>query len=190
MKDQDIRRALMRGLRTRYQGDPQTLVLEELGLRHGSSRIDVAVVNGSLHGYELKSDRDTLDRLPRQCTTYSAIFDHVTLVTGPRLAKPALEMVPEWWGIELAEPCASGEVGFSAIRNPGDNPAPDSLAIAKLLWRQEALALLVELGQARGFLSKPRSHIYSKLAEVAEIGFLRYRVRDRLRNRADWRSGA
>jgi hypothetical protein len=187
MKDLEIRTALRQKLSVLHGEDPETSIVEELGLRHGAIRVDLAVVNGILHGYELKSDSDRLDRLPRQCEAYGAVFDRMTLVVGRRLAKRAVEMVPEWWGIELAESDATGRVQFATQRHSFENPAPEPLAIAKLLWRDEALSLLIELGQARGVLSKPRSHVYARLADVSELDFLRYRVRDRLRNRAGWR---
>lgn len=48
----------------------ERLVVEELGLFHGASRVDLAVVGRSLHGYEIKSDRDSLDRLEQQAADY------------------------------------------------------------------------------------------------------------------------
>jgi hypothetical protein len=36
------------------------LVLDELGIDHGRQRADIAVINGRMTGYEIKSDRDTL----------------------------------------------------------------------------------------------------------------------------------
>ena len=59
MRDVDIRRAL----RTRVRDSDdmkEALVVDELGLCQGRARIDLAVVNSSLHGYEIKSERDTL----------------------------------------------------------------------------------------------------------------------------------
>ena len=64
MSDACIRDALKRELLYEYKDDRQTVIIEELGVQHGTSRIDLAVVNGVLHGFELKSDRDTLTRLP------------------------------------------------------------------------------------------------------------------------------
>jgi len=189
MKDGDIRAALKRKLARYYENDSGTLVLEEVGLRHGAIRVDLAVVNGRLHGFELKSDRDRLVRLPRQCATYNAVFDRMTLVVGQRHINRAIQMVPEWWGVELATRDADDIVDLTIVRDSLDNPAPEPLAIAKLLWREEALALLMELGLARGLLSKPRANLHAKLADECELQFLRYRVRDRLRNRADWRVG-
>jgi hypothetical protein len=68
-----------------------------MGIWSGSVRIDVAVINGELTGYELKSDRDTLERLPLQAELYSRVFDRLILVVGKRHAKKAIEHIPEWW---------------------------------------------------------------------------------------------
>ncbi|WP_300554835.1 sce7726 family protein, partial [Desulfovibrio sp.] len=79
MRDQEIRAALHETeLKKFYEnGD---LILDELGVCSGASRVDVAVINGALHGYEIKSDQDTLDRLPQQILSYSRVLDRVTLV--------------------------------------------------------------------------------------------------------------
>jgi hypothetical protein len=57
-------------------------IIEELGVVHGKSRIDIAVINGLMHGYEIKSDKDTLQRLPEQMNMYNSVFNKVTLVVG------------------------------------------------------------------------------------------------------------
>jgi hypothetical protein len=64
--DFDIRLALHAKRLRRLKTHPNTLVIDELGLAHAKSRIDVAVINGCIHGYEIKSDKDTLDRLSKQ----------------------------------------------------------------------------------------------------------------------------
>ena len=68
------------------------------GLKLHSGR----VVNGSLKGFEIKSDRDTLKRLGRQSEIYSKVFDTITLVTSECHLTPALDLIPAWWGIEIA----------------------------------------------------------------------------------------
>jgi len=45
---------------------PDTLVIDELGLVQAKSRIDVAVINGYIHVYKIKSARQTLSRLDKQ----------------------------------------------------------------------------------------------------------------------------
>lgn len=188
LNDNQIRSALKRKLITRYQRDAQTLILDELGLRHGAARVDVAVVNGSIHGYEIKSDRDTLRRLPKQAKIYNSVLDRVTLVVGHRHAAEAKRIVPDWWGIQVVKMGPRGGIQFSNARNSQSNPSPDALAIAKLLWRDEALNFLDELGLADGLRSKPRAVVYARLAGVTGLDTLRRRVRQQLRSRTGWRS--
>ena len=59
-------------------------VFEEVGLLQGEARPDFLLVNGSLHGYEIKSDLDTLRRLDNQIRVYSKVLDLVTIVATPR----------------------------------------------------------------------------------------------------------
>ncbi len=94
MNDGALRTALLCRLDRRHSDDPDTLIVHEMGLRHGAARVDVAVVNGSLHGYELKSDSDSLKRLARQARIYSSVLDRVTLVVGGRHAEVVTRMVP------------------------------------------------------------------------------------------------
>ena len=66
MRDSDIREVLLDSWQKKYFSDESTRVFEELGLCQGDARVDVAVVNGSIHGFEIKSERDSLDRLSNQ----------------------------------------------------------------------------------------------------------------------------
>lgn len=186
--DKQIRAHLRQLLFRKYWNDPDTMILEELGLRHGYCRIDLAVVNGSLHGFEIKSDRDTFRRLARQAETYNKVLDFVTIVVGERHAERALNVSPQWWGIQFAKRDGREEVRLIEVREPTENPGPDKLAIAKLLWREEALTFLEELGGADGLRSKPRRLVYCRLAELASLDAIRLYVRSRLRSRKGWRS--
>ena len=191
MNDLDIRKVLKNELLNRYGNDSETMILEELGLKHGRTRIDLVVINDRLHGYEIKSDRDNLKRLTEQISIYSSIMDRVTLVVGYRHAYNALKMVPEWWGVRLAEKDkGSGTVFLSDARLPTDNPSVDINAIASLLWRDEALDILEEIGESKGVRSKTRTDIYSRLVQVIEPRHLCAIVRRQLKSRKDWRSGA
>jgi hypothetical protein len=49
--DADIRRALLARLEAAHRGEHDTVFFEELGLCRGQIRADIALVNGSLHGY-------------------------------------------------------------------------------------------------------------------------------------------
>jgi len=82
--DSDIRTALLDRLQQRHQAEPDVAFLEELGLCRGQVFVDVTVVNGALHGYEIKSDRDSLRRLAGQVAFYGRVLDRATLVVGTR----------------------------------------------------------------------------------------------------------
>ena len=97
MRDSDIRMALHGLLQARYGDDPNTLIRHEVGLCAGKRRIDVALVNGELAGYEIKSDEDTLIRLAGQAEVYSRVLDRVTLVTTEHHLDHALDVIPYWW---------------------------------------------------------------------------------------------
>lgn len=188
MNDRDIRTVLKEELLRKYAGDKDTLVLDELGIRHGAARIDLVVVNHQLHGYEIKSDHDSLRRLPDQIRSYNKVMDRVTLVVGYKHAYDALQIVPEWWGVRLAEKKKQLDtVILSDARPSRNNPNIDINAVAELLWRNEALAILEEMDSASGMRSKRRSEIYRYLVDLSDPDSLRFKIRQQLKSRREWR---
>ena len=187
--DKAIRSALRENLQKIYESDSTVKIIEELGLAHGEARIDLAVVNGSIHGYELKSDLDTLRRLPEQMRIYNSILDYVTLVVGKNHLLDAFNIIPEWWGVTIAKfPSSGDKISFCNIRDADENPQKNSVAIANLLWREEALHILEEKGVAEGIRSKSRQVLYERLAEVLNQNELGAQVRKYLSTREGWRS--
>lgn len=186
--DRLIRTALKKHLTVIHRGDIGTRIIEEFGVTHGAARVDIAVVNGSIHGFELKSDIDTLYRLPEQMLFYNSVFDRITLVVGKTHLYEAFKIIPEWWGVIIAKAVNRATVRFLNIREADENPARDSVSIASLLWRQEALDILEKRNQTKGIRSKPRRTIYERLANVLDQDTLRTEVRGCLFARGDWRS--
>lgn len=188
--DKTIRIALKENLEASlkvYAGEKR--IIEELGISHGAARIDIAVVNGIIHGYELKSDLDTLTRLPEQMKIYNTVMDQMTLVVGKNHLYEALKIVPEWWGITVAKQIdRSNVITFYNIREAEQNPSQNSAAVAALLWREEALSILEERGQARGVRSKSRWEIYGRMTKVMDEPTLYQKVRQYLCARTNWRS--
>lgn len=187
--DRSIRKALRSDFENTYRDEPHAVIFEELGLIHGAARVDMAVVNGTIHGYELKSDSDTLKRLPGQAKIYNSVLDRVTLVVGKHHLYDAIKLVPDWWGIILAKPGAkNGPISLITMREAEENPAKDSVAIASMLWRNEALQMLEASGQARGLRSKPRRFLYERLAILFDEEALSAKVREYLLTRVGQRS--
>lgn len=186
MRDRDVRIALRRHLDVEHAGDTSTRIIEELGLCE-EARVDFAVVNGSLTGFELKSERDTLARLPRQAATYSRVFDYVHLVAAAKHVEHACEVIPSWWGIIVASPDPECGLSLSVQRRANENPTVDPAAVVQLLWRNEALEILERLGADQGIRSKPRETVWRRLTETVSLATLRCEVRGVLKARRGWR---
>lgn len=186
IRDVDIRRSLHEAVRRRHANEPDTLFLDELGLCQGVVRVDLAVVNDSIHGYEIKSECDTLSRLPSQREVYSRSLDFVTIVASRKHLKEVRRAVPRWWGIWCANAASAG-VELSEVRAPRGNPGADAGAVAQLLWRDEALEELANRGLARGVRSKARRDVWAALANALSLGDLSAVVRERLKHRQNWR---
>ena len=187
MRDRDIRAALWKLLRDKHTDDQDTLVLDELGICQGETRADVAVVNGSLAAFEIKSDQDTLARLPRQIEAYQRVFDVVTVIVGGRYVERIISAVPNSWGIIQAVP-VDESAELKMIREPEVNEAVDPYSLAQLLWRDEALALLEDHNMADGLRSKPRRILWRAIIDRLSPVELSEAVRAQLKARQGWRA--
>lgn len=180
MKDADLRRCLLQQLRPA----PGVLrVVEELGLHHGQSRADiVAVTAAGLHGYELKSERDTLQRLSTQSYWYGRVLCRCTLVAADVHLAGAFEVVPSWWGVQRALATPDGLV-LEQVREALRNPEQQPLDMARLLWRDEALALLRECGEAKCLSRLSKLKLYQRLLATLSVDELRAAVVRTLQHR-------
>ena len=188
MRDIDIRRALLAEMDRLHPDKQNTLVVEELGVCQGLARIDVAVVNGTVHGFEIKSERDTLNRLKSQSDIYSRALEYVTIVASLSHIEGIEAIVPDWWGIWVAAE-EGHEVGLVELRQPQPNPSLSAAALVQFLWRDEAFDILFEHELAKGMASKSRQHLWDRLSSSFEVGELGSLVRSRLKQRpSSWRS--
>jgi hypothetical protein len=183
LNDFTIRVALRAQLLQQHASELGTVLFEELGLCRGRVRVDIAVVNGSLCGYEIKSDEDNLHRLATQVDVYSKVLDRATLVVGQRLLTEALDTVPSWWGVLLAVKTSTG-LTFRTVRRGRKNPKRDARALVELLWCDHAVALLEQRDAVRGFRGKPRRLVWDKLCELFELDEIEAAVCERLKARA------
>lgn len=186
MRELDIRRNVRLELGRRYP-EPDTKIIDELGLCQGRCIVDVAAVNGCISGYEIKSEHDSLGRLPAQMEVYNRTLDAVTIVVGGTHVRRVGFMIPEWWGI-WAVPKDSKDGSLVEVRPAEKNPSVDPHAVVQLLWRHETLAALTALGLAKGLTSKPRKILWKALAEGCSTEKLGELVREQLKARQGWRS--
>jgi hypothetical protein len=189
VRDGDLRSALFTQVLSGHLADANTLVRHELGICAGRCRVDVAVINGEISGWEIKSDEDTLTRLTSQVTAYRQVLDRATLVTTQRWEERAQQQIPDWWGIAVVERTPAAMVVHERRQSKDNSQHLDPIALAQLLWRAEALDGLRHRDQARGLSAKARHYVWERLAEVIPLDELRAVVRARLKVRPVWPGG-
>jgi len=179
-RDSDIRRVLLADLGQKYNDPQHDLIVEEFGCN--TARADVAVINGSLHAFEIKSDSDSLERLPGQMEAYRGVFEYVTLVCGHRLIERARTKVPDWWGLQKAA-YKNGQVVLRPIRAAKPNPSQDALALAGMLWKIEALACLRKYGHRVVTSKNTAGEVSRAVAEYIRVDILTDEVRQAIKAR-------
>lgn len=181
--DSDVRPALRSYLQARYASNADTILIEELGLSRGQVRVDIAVVNGQLHGFEIKSDRDTLRRLDGQVALYSKVFDRATLVVGDRHLAETIKILPNWWGV-LRICTVKARPRFKIVRRGRTNPRKDPRLLVELLWLDDAKALLAKRNALRGARGKSRRLVWDRVCEHFTIDEIAAAVRATLKARS------
>lgn len=155
--DIDIRKIVHQYLYLSYIHDPTTKILHEFSLPFGEAIIDIAVLNQSLVGFEIKSDFDTLARLPVQIGYYNQIFDKIILVTTKKWLSKTIDLLPDWWGIYLlVNNCSllsnsiTEEILYKSndgiilkrVREPQKNAKINLEYRLQLLWKKELIKIL------------------------------------------------
>lgn len=182
MRDAEIRLALVGRLREAHSDLSDTWIRTEMPLCLGASRVDVCLINGNVTGFEIKSPRDTLARLPAQVCHYSKVLDFAVVVGAPRFVRKLEDVVPEWWGIQ-AVTRSTDRVEFVVHRQPLANPSPDPESLAQMLWREEAWQELVDRGLHHGLARATRWRLWDTLVEALTREELQEVVRKRLKAR-------
>ena len=185
--DSGIRRALHAKHLRRVKAHPDTLVIDELGLAHAKCRIDVAVINECIHGYEIKSAKDTLDRLSTQIDIYRQTLQKLTIVAAPKHVAGIMTRAPEWCGLITAAQGPRGGISFHMVRNTVANPDVDPVMMAHLLWRNEVIDLLSQIGYAPRELRRSRKHLYEMLCEAMTLREITASIRTFMAQRQAWR---
>jgi hypothetical protein len=170
-----VRAALRAHLLTSTAGAQDAV--EELWVPCSHERADLAVLGRTMDGFEIKTDRDTLRRLPRQIAAYGRLFDRCTVVIADKHCEKATELAPAWWGITAI--AVNGCVSFKTVRKPRQNPGPDPETLVRLLWRDEAMMALRELG-AEPDPKAHRASLWSELLATTTLSQLRRAVRGAL----------
>ena len=156
----------------------------------GTTRADVVHITAHfMHGYEVKGDGDTLQRVQNQLRCYGQAYDLVTFVVTPKHVEKLLPLLPPWVGVLVATPA-----GLLPHRPAGYNATVDRAGVAGLLRLDEIRQFLQARGlpgisalRRRDVLHYLRQAHSIPLSELA--GFVRAqltaRLPQRLENRAE-----
>ena len=143
----------------------------------GTTRADVVHITPAfMHGYEVKGDGDTLQRVANQLRCYAEVYDFVTfIVTEKHLAK-LLPLLPEWVGVQVA----SAE-GLRPHRAAAYNATVARVPLSGLLLLEEVKQFLLARGLT-GVSTLRRREVSSFLrtTRLVPLSALAQFVRDRL----------
>lgn len=188
MRDSEVRRAFHQTVLKLAHAADDTIVVDELGLKNGIVRADIAVLNGKMIGYEIKTERDTLNRLPAQIAAYSDVFDQAFIITSSNHLEKVEAMVPKWWGIFEIVEVNEGQFSFSYYREAEKNESQNTYTLAQLLWKREALEVVNKFLQSEVKPSTSKKEIYKMISGACPPSELSVIVIRYLKKRDNWRA--
>ena len=108
----------------------------------GSSRADVVhITEHFMHGYEVKGDGDTLQRVANQLRCYGEVYDFVTFVVTEKHLARLLPLLPAWVGVLVAS-----AAGLRPHRAAAYNATVERAPLARLLLLDDVKQYLLSLG--------------------------------------------
>lgn len=163
--------------------EPGDTLACETAFADGRRRADVLTISTDLHAYEIKGDRDNLDKLANQISDYQRCFDFVSIVTTRKHVSKASNIVPKSIGILLYE-----DNRISQVRIPKRRVRLSKSCLAEMLDRNSLQNIARNIGISTnivriGGVAALRGKIATKLSlnelRSAAVANLRRRYADR-----------
>lgn len=123
LDDKQIRRALLKEL----SKNEELEIYQEFVLPSSKARADIVTVGEIFTGYEIKSDKDSLQRLLTQIPEYDIYLEKNYIVVGEKYSSKIKDYIPEYWGIIVvsgseAEDYKNNQLKIKTIRKAKKNP--------------------------------------------------------------------
>ena len=123
LDDKQIRQALLGEL----SKDKELEIYQELVLPSSKARADIVTVGEIFTGYEIKSDKDSLQRLSTQIPEYDIYLEKNYIVVGEKYSSKIKNYIPEYWGIIVVSEsekrvAANNQLKIKTIRKAKKNP--------------------------------------------------------------------
>jgi len=160
LSDPEMREALFAYLDAKHS---KIRIIDEKEI--GKSRADfMAVTDGIIMGYEIKSDLDTYARLKTQVRDYNKYFDVCYAVVGESHQKGILKRIPEFWGV-LVISVEDGQTNVFELRTADINPKVTTANKLSLLWKKEIQNIAVKNGLPK-YSNKNKKYLLRMLQEM------------------------
>lgn len=157
MQDKEIRKILIEYLKIQHD---KYRIYQEKSI--GSSICDLMLVTDKLTGFEIKSDSDNYERLPRQIAAYNHFFDENYIVVGMSHMKSIELRIPDEWGIFAVE-----QYEIKLIRSAKPNKSVKRLKQLALLWKIELKNILIQ-NKLPLYAQKEKPFLCEKIAAEVE----------------------
>jgi len=172
----DIRMALRQWVHNKFELKHDDILINELGFSNKdplstvdySFRADLALANGRLVGFEIKSQKDNLKRWLSQMTAYTNVFDEIWLCSHGKHLYQALEMTEKHIGVLAVDDSGS----ITVIRYAEKNTKSNFYDLSGLLWKDELLdyALLNNVSEIKSRMTKNEIRdILSKYSNLMQL---------------------
>ena len=174
LSDPEMREALFAYLDFKY---PKIRVFDEKGI--GDSRADfIAITDGVISGYEIKSDLDSYARLKSQVRDYNKFCDTCYAVVGKSHQKGIVKRIPKFWGI-LVVSKESGNTEVVELRPAEMNPKDITGNKLSLLWMRELRHIVAKNG-LRKYSTLNKRYLLKMLKELVPHARLMQALTDEL----------
>lgn len=179
LSERDIKLAVIAHLE-RTSALQDGVVINELPVANWSRRADLAVANGKLQAFEIKSDFDSLRRLDGQIALFATRFDKVVLVTTNRFISSALERLPAF--VEIWEASRQGqEVRLRVVRRGQTREIKSRHILSSYLQKSEIASFIRSTGNV--VPQNASRDEMEKILETLPVSKLRLYVLSRLKQR-------
>lgn len=139
-REQDIKVALIDWLYNKGLLDDATII-NEMVVANWSRRADLAVANGHLQAFEIKSDFDTLKRLDGQLEIFTSRFEKVTVVCSKKFTYEVSKKVKSEVGI-IEFQKKDGCIKFKVIQRGRISSISNKKVLIGFLLKKEVFELL------------------------------------------------
>ena len=118
LREPQIKAAVIDELFASGRIDDDTVIISEMPVAAFPRRADLVVANGSLLGFEIKSDGDKTSRLRGQIEAYRTAFEGLIIVTGAKHLDEVLSCAPATVGIFVIDAMENDAPKARLVRKP------------------------------------------------------------------------